>query len=406
MFEIARHRYAAHRLKQRGSDIALVRDQYRPPPGQSVGKRPRVLLVTPFAVFPPAHGGARRIGEIGRGVAEQVEVLLLSDEASRYDSQAHAYFTPYRSVHLIEGRGDRVGEPPLSLPERVARHAFVRLRAELRRLIAVHEPDIVQIEHMELAALAEERQADEKWVITLHDVYLDGSKTDAWQKKMLARFDALIACSEEDAALLDHPVVLLVPNGGVDRLDTYSPSPDGPNLLFMGPFRYAPNRQGILAFIRLAFPTIRAACPDATLTILGGLESAGAERDDTLFAQAGITLISKFVDPAPYLAASTLTVNPQVAIRGSALKVVDSLLGGRCCVTTIEGARGFTNSGMSGLVLANGVADMADAIIALTMDPDRRHALERPERAAIEPLSWRGSATRQLTLYRQLMDQT
>ncbi|MCX7063044.1 MAG: glycosyltransferase family 4 protein, partial [Proteobacteria bacterium] len=368
-------------------------------------KRPRVLLVTPFAVFPPAHGGARRISEIGRGLAEHTEVLLLSDEASRYDGESHSYFAPYRSIHLIEGRADRPGEPPISLRARVARHAFVRMRAELRRLIAIHRPEIVQLEHMELAALVEERQANEKWVLTLHDVYLDGSGSDAWQKKMLARFDALIACSEEDAALLDHPRVLLVPNGGIDRLDAYSPSPDGPNLLFMGPFRYEPNRQGILAFIRTVFAAIRAACPDATLTILGGAESAAADRSDARFAEPGISLVSKFVDPAPYLAAATLTLNPQVAIRGSALKVVESLLSGRCCVSTVEGARGFTNSGLGGLVLANGVADMADAIIALATDPDRRHVLERPERAAIEPFSWRGSAARQLALYRQLIEQ-
>jgi len=405
MWVIARYRFAAHRFKQQGSDFGLVRDQYRPPPSASVGKQPRVLLVTPFAVFPPAHGGARRISEIGRGLAEHTEVLLLSDEASRYDGGSHTYFAPYRSVHLIEGRADSPGEPPISLQARVVRHAFVRMRAELRRLIAIHEPDIVQLEHMELAALVEERQSNEKWVMTLHDVYLDGGSSDAWQKKMLARFDALIACSEEDATLLDHRRVLLVPNGGIDRLDAYAPSPDGPNLLFMGPFRYEPNRQGILAFIRTVFPAIRASCPDATLTILGGLESAGTERRDALLANPGVRLISQFVDPAPYLAAATLTLNPQVAIRGSALKVVESLLSGRCCVSTIEGARGFTHSGLGGLVLASGIAEMADAIIALATDPHRRHALERPERAAIEPLSWHGSSARQLALYRQVMEQ-
>ena len=60
-----------------------------------------------------------------------------------------------------------------------------------------------------------------------------------------------------------------------------------------------------------------------------------------LLAEPGVKLISKFVDPTPYLAASTLTLNPQVAIRGSALKVAESLLSGRCCVSTIDGARGL-----------------------------------------------------------------
>jgi hypothetical protein len=69
MFEIARNRYVAHRFKHQGSDFGLVRDQFRALPRESAVARPRVLLVTPFAVFPPAHGGARRITEIGRGLA-------------------------------------------------------------------------------------------------------------------------------------------------------------------------------------------------------------------------------------------------------------------------------------------------------------------------------------------------
>ncbi len=125
-----------------------------------------------------------------------------------------------------------------------------------------------------------------------------------------------------------------------------------------------------------------------------------------VLAEPGVKLISEFVDPTPYLAASTLTLNPQVAIRGSALKVAESLLSGRCCVSTIDGARGFTNSGLKGLVAVKGVPEMADAVIALAKDSIRRHAIEYPERAAIEPLTWRGSAARQVALYQQLMEQS
>jgi glycosyltransferase involved in cell wall biosynthesis len=257
---------------------------------------------------------------------------------------------------------------------------------------------------MELAALAEERQAAEKWSLTLHDVYLDGGESDAWQNDMLARFDALIVCSEEDAALLSHNRVVLVPNGGVDRLHEYSPSRDGPQLLFMGPFRYQPNRAGILAFLRNGWPKVRGIFPDATLTILGGPESAGAERTEPLLAGRGVTLISRFVDPAPYLADATLTLNPQTAIRGSALKVIESLLAGRCCISTAEGARGFTRAGLNGLVIADNIAEIADAIVELSRDTGKRHALELPEAGAIDALTWRGSAARQLELYRLLME--
>ena len=76
-----------------------------------------------------------------------------------------------------------------------------------------------------------------------------------------------------------HPNVALVANGGQDRRAQVPPSPEQPQLLFMGPFRYAPNAIGIRAFVEQAWPAIRAAHPQATLTILGGPESARQARE-------------------------------------------------------------------------------------------------------------------------------
>jgi hypothetical protein len=46
-----------------------------------------------------------------------------------------------------------------------------------------------------------------------------------------------------------------------------------------------------------------------------------------------------------------------------------------CCVSTIEGVMRIHRLPMGGLVLADGVAEMADAIIALAMAQERRNAL-------------------------------
>jgi GT2 family glycosyltransferase len=401
-FAVFRRRLAARRLRDRGFDYELIRSKFRAQ-RESRPKSPRVLLITPFAIYPPSHGGARRIAEIGARLCAGAEVMLLSDERTAYGAQAQAEFSRYASVHLIEGRGDRPGQALQDLPTRIARHAYPRLRAELRRLIAVHRPGIVQVEHMELAALAEERQGNERWVLSLHDVYLDGSGTDAAQRAQLARFDALIACSAEDAALIGQGRVALIPNGATDRLAAYTPSPDGPRLLFIGPFRYEPNRLGILEFLRQAWPRIRTAAPSATITILGGSEAASQVGIEPLLTAPGVELVTRFVDPAPYLSAATLSVNPQLEIRGSALKLVESLLAGRCCVSTRAGARGFLDCGLSGLALSEDIASMADAVLALARDRALRHGSELPARAAIQRFTWDGAAENQLALYRELL---
>ena len=138
-------RRAALEARARGLDLALAAPAKFYAPRRAGAARPRVLLVTPFALFPPAHGGARRVAELLQRLSDEVDFILLSDERSLYDARAWPGFAHFRAVHLIAGRGDRAGEAPLTLPERIARHAHPKLRAELRRLLAAYRPDVVQV---------------------------------------------------------------------------------------------------------------------------------------------------------------------------------------------------------------------------------------------------------------------
>src|SRR6185295_10772948 len=100
------------------------------------------------------------------------------------------------------------------------------------------------------------------------------------------------------------------------------------------------------------WPALRARFPDLVLTILGGAESAQIAAAEPALKQPGVELVTEFVDPAPYLDQCTLTINPQRNIRGSSIKLIESLLAGRVCVSTADGARGFSDCGLEGLVLA------------------------------------------------------
>ena len=164
-------------------------------------------------------------------------------------------------------------------------------------------------------------------------------------------------------------------------------------LLFLGPFRYQPNRTGIERFLRDAWPAVRAAVPDATLTILGGDESLAMVRGDPLFAQDGVTVLGHRDDVPRLLAQSTLAVNPLQDIRGSAVKLVESLAAGRVCVTTHDGARGFAGAA-PGLVAVPTIAAMVEPVVDLLHDAPRRRALERPEPARLDAFGWHHSVAR------------
>ena len=383
----------------------ITRHSYYSPQPQARG-RPRVLLVTPFALFPPAHGGARRIAELVVRLADRVEFILLSDERSLYSLASEPWLAHVRATHLIEGRGDRPTDAPMTLAERMQRHAWPGLRSELDRLIALYDPDIVQVEFMELALLADQLNGRARRLLALHDVYLcgDGSAGDAAQITALQRYDAVSACSNEDIALLPNANAHLIGNGAIDRRRGAVPSPQTPpRLLFMGPFRYAQNREGILAFLDGAWPRLKQQFPDLRLTILGGVESKAVADADPRLNQDGVDLVSAFVDPTPYLTECTLSINPQWDIRGSSIKLIESLLARRVCVSTAAGARGFMRDSLQALVTAEDIDAMAVPIAELLADPERRHRLEHADDEKLNAHTWNAIAEHQLALYRQLL---
>lgn len=365
---------------------------------------PVVLWVTPFAVLPPAHGGARRIVELARALVGRVNLILLSDEQVSYRMQDWRDFALFQNVRLLQGRKDRSGATAGDLPTRMRTHAPPLLRQTLRELQRVHRIDLVQVEFMEGARLVDERVGSTPFVASLHDVYLDGGRHDVLQRQLLARFDSVVACSDEDAVQLGDIPHVVVPNGATDRLATALPSlADSSMLLFMGPFRYQPNYDGILAFLRECWPAIRAACPTASITILAGVESTRPEYASALLQQAGVNLVSAFVDPSFWLHHCALTINPQQAIRGSALKVAESILARRICVSTREGTRGFSDLDGQALQVADSWQAMAQGIIHLLQNVDARHALEASGARDRHRLSWQGQAARLLGLYATLI---
>jgi len=423
-WRVLRARLATLRARQRGLRYeSLTLDRwYAPepgPPSLPAPRRPRVLLVSPFALFPPAHGGARRVAELTARLRDRVDFLLLGDEGSLYGPDAESWIAGMTAVRFVEGRGDQRGVS-LPLAQRLDRHVWPGLCETLERMIERYDPDIVQVEFMELAGLAATRSGRARWLLALHDVYLSGkplsgsrpsvlgpdqeASSDAAQLAAIERFDALTVCSAEDAAHLPGSTpVTMIGNGATDRRKAYRKSPEAPRLLFMGPFRYAQNRDGILEFLGADWSALRARFPDLVLTILGGAESAQIAAAEPALKQPGVELVTEFVDPAPYLDQCTLTINPQRNIRGSSIKLIESLLAGRVCVSTADGARGFSDCGLEGLVLAPSIAAMEAPIAALLADHGERRRRERDDDARLDGFTWNTMAERQFSLYGRLL---
>jgi GT2 family glycosyltransferase/glycosyltransferase involved in cell wall biosynthesis len=388
-------------------NVPPVSYSYRLRRADPASQRPRVLVVTPFAVYPPRHGGGHRVAGLLARLRADYDVVLVSDEATLYDARSFTHFDGLYAVHLVQRRERNADAASPDLARRMRTHLHPALRGLVRSALWRYRPAIVQVEHAELADLVELRGDDERWVLALHDAYgledfADEPAAQRFASVTLPAYDAVTVCSDEDAALVRHRRVAVVPNGSSVPLDAYTPSA-GTALLFAGPFRYGPNVTGIRAFLAQAFPGLRADVPDASVTILGGDEAARIVAGDPAFAQPGVRVLGHRDDVPALLAQSALTINPLEGIRGSPLKVVESLSAGRACVSTEQGARGFAHLGLGALIQARDVAGMRAPIARLLQDDAERHRIERPDAARLAPFQWSACARRQGTLYAQLL---
>ncbi len=361
---------------------------------------PLILIVSPYCIYPPAHGGARRIHELIERITLDFDIVLLSDEAESYSDASLKYFEKCHLVCLVGGRKAPVHNDRI---ERILTHSHPALARQLRTLVQIHNPDIVQIEYVELAKLVEMRDS-RPWILTLHDVLLDESGNsrdeDEFELQYIHRFDKVIVCSSEDRALLRDRNVHVVHNGAHVAMH-YTPSPADAPILFMGPFRYPPNFSGIIRFLEDVFPGIRARVPTARLWILGGLRARQIAAGDTCFNQPGVTVFDFIEDVSPYLRDCSISINPNKSVRGSSLKVIESLSAGRVCVSTRDGARGLLEFGLASLVVID-ENNFADCIVRLLTDLEYRHSLEVPT-GALYRYSWQRASEEQARIYRSLL---
>jgi GT2 family glycosyltransferase/glycosyltransferase involved in cell wall biosynthesis len=369
------------------------------PPKRLPAEQPlRIVVLTPYAFYPPAHGGAVFTYNLIRGLAgrgHEVSILGFVDTEGERETQGEHLARFCREVHLrTRGTGTRRPDPLHFLPSGVREFDQVEFRADLKQLLDRLDPDVLHVEytHMGTYSSGSTRRIN---TISEHDVaflsayrramagtglrerahlHLDYLRMFRFETSMLRAFDLIFATGPREAELLSGfqglgERVSSAPFAGMD-LSRYARPPDtrtaSNELLFVGSFRHAPNVDALRHFVRDILPLVHRSRPDARLVVVGN----GAPAEVLALAKDPRIELRGFVeDLQPLYQRCAAFIAPIRVGAGIRVKLLEAFAAGAPAVSTTLGAEGIGAVHGREVFIADEPRDFAAAVLRLLGDP-------------------------------------
>lgn len=223
-----------------------------------------------------------------------------------------------------------------------------------------------------------------------------------YEQAIARRADHVILVSERDRPYVADADVSVIENG-VDA-EAFAPQTAtraANALVLSGNMGYEPNVDAARWFAREVLPAVRAHVPEATLTIAGARPARSVRE---LGALPGVT-VSGDVDSMPAaLNAASVAVVPLRSGSGIQNKVLEAMSCGLPVVTTPVGLGAIEARDGEELLVADGAAPFAEAVVRLLRDPTLRDELGRRARARIlARYSWERGAERVEEIWEQVL---
>jgi len=184
-----------------------------------------------------------------------------------------------------------------------------------------------------------------------------------------ARFDAVVAVSDEDATLMRNDYALknilgAVPTGVDCEFFGASQWPrQEHSLVFLGSMDWMPNIDAVEFFTGEIWPTVKKKYPHATFTIVGRNPPPKVKELEERIA--GVRVTGTVDDVRPFLAAATAMIVPLRVGGGTRIKIFEGMATGIPVVSTRIGAEGLPVKHAENILLADNPTDFSEQIAAL-----------------------------------------
>jgi glycosyltransferase involved in cell wall biosynthesis len=314
----------------------------------------KLLVISPFRIFPPAFGGADRTYHLVKGLAANYRVFLLH---TNYDQLRSAPYQPEAIPNVsLHGVG----------PARRWAQLFNPLLVlEGLRLIGRERPDLIMAEALWAGLHTLIFHALTGLPYVLDEFNVEYQRYESMGRRwigLIRSYERLICylarrvfyVSEGDRqALLALGVapekLVLVPNGADLARFRPDPSrrgavraalglaPDAPLVLFFGKLNYQPNWEAVGIIAERLLPPVLRAVPRAAFVVCGEAPPRDSYRQPRLLFPG---LVPRIED---YINAADVVIVPLISGGGTRFKIVQALACGRPVVSTSVGAEGFAD---------------------------------------------------------------
>lgn len=407
----------------------------------------RILLISPYLPHPRiGHGGGTAVRQMVRALARRHEVCLLSLQRPQdppaseadlgtgvrvetvpfVDSAARG---PGARLRLIAGRGLAAARAAWRRqPFYVTKYHHPPLLQRARELVDELDPDVVQIEYLQLAdvaraldrqrqgrprprlildshehgALPRRRRAARTRGLARRRLMAEAGRWDRAARDASRRVDATLCVTEQDRELLAAAGargLVTIPLGvDTEGLQPMRAAEPRPRLLFVGSFAHPPNLAAARLLSRELWPALQPQLPGWTLTLAGpgSREFLSAEPSPP----AGLEAMGFVDDLTDLFASSRLFVAPLFEGGGIKIKILEAMARGIPLVTTPIGAEGIADRDDDLVAWAETPAAFVEAVLAGVRSPEQADDRARRARRHVEEhFSWDAVVTRLETVY-------
>lgn len=392
----------------------------------------KILMLTPYLPYPLLSGGQIRTYNLLKNLKDKHEIHLYSiikdDAEKEYVSELNKYC---RSVNVFKR-----SKTPFTLrnvllagvtpyPFLVTRNFPIRAKSVLTEVLAKENYDLIHAETFyvmpnlpktRVPTLLVEQTIEylvyqdfvKQFRVALLKPFLmfDVLKIKYWENYYWKKATRLATMSQEDKAFIRRfakgAKIDVVANGVDAQFFAEVPRKKlaHPVVLFVGQFKWLPNRDAVLFLHRRVWPLIKRRVPACSFRIVGR-HPTGEIRD--LGNEKDVVVDEGIEDIREAYAGASVLLAPIRSGRGTKYKILEAMASGTPVVATGLGIEGIRARDNREVLIGESAEELADKTVRVLSDPGSAHKIAKAaNKLILKHYNWKSISGKLDEIYKQL----